>query len=301
MIAGILIAIGTGLSWTIVGIVMTRISRHGLNAKQYFGLNSLFSLIFSLLSISSYKEFAEAGGWHANTSLCLLMVAAGAFNVAGLLALQRAMKLSHKGIAWSIGQSAIVLPFLAGILIFGQKGTYSQYAGGLLILGGMSIPSLLRKQAAPGSGANHKCLWLFLALAAFFLLGVSQTLTSTPSYWKGWLDHGNMRPALLYAGGFVASIALCLSERVNLFAWDKRTWLYAAGMAGLNMISIKLTFFSLDRLSASGVGSIGYPLLVGSCIAGFSLYSLLIIKEVSHPLNWVALAMTLAGIAAMTI
>ena len=299
MLTGILIAIATGLSWTLVGIIMTRISKHGLNPNQYFGLNYLFSVLFSLVFLSRYKDFAAIDGGHA--ILCSIMIGSGLFTAAGMLVLQKSMKLGHNGIAWSIGQSAIILPFLSGILIFAQKGTLFQYAGALLILGGMAIPSLNAKGKSDVIATKYISPWIVLAFAAFVLLGVAQTLQSIPSYWKGWIDHGNMRPALFYLGGFAGAVLFAVPTRVNLFAWEKKTWAYASVMALFNLITIKLTFICLDLLSEAGVGSIGYPLLIGSCIAGFSFYSLFIIKEESHPANWIGLGLTLAGIAAMTL
>jgi len=55
-------------------------------------------------------------------------------------------------------------------------------------------------------------------------------------------------------------------------------------MAGILMLlntSASVFFFyrGLDLLAKHGCGGLGYPLAIGVCITGFSLYSLLILKE----------------------
>jgi hypothetical protein len=49
-----------------------------------------------------------------------MMLAAGMINAWGVLTLQRAMRRGHHGVTWAIGQSAMVVPFLVGVLVFGD-------------------------------------------------------------------------------------------------------------------------------------------------------------------------------------
>ena len=54
---------------------MTRTFKYGLNPNQYFGLNYLFSLLFSLVLLSRFNDFASVEGGHA--ILCSNIIGSG--------------------------------------------------------------------------------------------------------------------------------------------------------------------------------------------------------------------------------
>lgn len=51
---------------------------------------------------------------------------AGILNYAGLQAMGKGMQLGPNGAVWGIMQSALIVPFLGGILLFGQVLTVPQ-------------------------------------------------------------------------------------------------------------------------------------------------------------------------------
>lgn len=57
-----------------------------------------------------------------------------------------------------------------------------------------------------------------------------------------------------------------------------------------------LQYPGMDTLARCGVGSLSYPLLVGSCLVGFSLYSIFILREKNSYIQYTALGCCLAGI-----
>jgi len=210
------------------------------------------------------------------------------------------MKFGHNGAIWAIGQSALVLPFLWGILVMGEHSNALKITGVALILTGMALPAFIKNTLGnEDAHAGNRLLWFKLALLSLFIIGTGQTLQSIPSYWQGWEDSAGLRPALSCLGCAIGGAA-CLLIRRNS-KWPSRSlFLLAAGMAMLNTISTKLFFVSLDRLGLCGMASLGFPIMVGSCIVGFSLYSLLVIREKPHFYHWAGLAATLSGIFALS-
>ena len=74
-------------------------------------------------------------------------------------------------------------------------------------------------------------------------------------------------------------------------------WIFTLSLQFFGLFfAIALQYPSMDTLAKHGAGSLSYPLLVGSCVVGFSLYSKLFLKEKMTPLQWGALASCLAGI-----
>ena len=297
MSGGILIAVGTGLIWTFIGIVMSHCSRSKMDFLSYYTANSLFSTI---LTMAVYFRWDVVVGGHVMNpgALTAFIVSSGIVNAIGLAVMQMAMKSGHNGLIWAIGQSALAIPFLCGIFLFGEHGSLLKFAGIGMILSGMLVPSLLGQKDANGASGGQT--WLKLTFAAFLLFGLGQTLQSVPSYWPAWQDNANIRPTLGCAGSFAG--ALAFSACLGKFSLpDRRTLLLALAMSALNAFSVKLFYVALDRLSACGIASLCFPLIVGSCILGFSAYSLVVIRERSHWFNWFGLGATLTGIFSISL
>ena len=299
MNSGILVGILTGVLWAIVGIVMSRCSRSGMDFKVYFTCNSLFTL---LLAAVFYAQWPAMGsGPIARVSdMTFLLVGAGILSAFGLILMQTAMKFGHNGAIWAIGQSALVMPFLWGILVMGEHGNALKVMGVALILAGMALPAFVKNAPLNEEpGAEKKTSWFKLALLSLLLIGSGQVLQSIPSYWKGWEDSAGLRPVLIYAG-YVIGGAICVLAQRNTQYHSRSLFLLASGMAILNAASVKLFFVTLDRLGLCGMASLAYPITVGTCIVGFSLYSLLAIREKPHLYHWAGLVATLAGIFALS-
>jgi drug/metabolite transporter (DMT)-like permease len=290
--SGILIAIGTGLIWTFVGVIMSHCSRAKLEFLDYFAASSLFTGLLTMLVYVRW-DVVTSGAIMNPAPLLISIIGAALVNGVGLITMQLAMKQGHNGLIWAIGQSALVVPFLCGIVIHGEKGNPGQFTGVGLILLGMLLPSLLNEHRRKGQAGGRT--WPILTFTAFLLFGLGQSLQSLPSFWAGWRDNANIRPSLSSIGS-LASVMIFSACRGRMPRPDRKTLTLALGMAALNTLSIKLFYVSLDKLSASGMASLGFPLIVGACIVGFFAYSLLILRETSRWFNWFGLTATLAGI-----
>ena len=60
--------------------------------------------------------------------------------------------------------------------------------------------------------------------------------------------------------------------------------------------SYLLLYPGMDILSRAGIGSVAYPVMVGSCIIFFELFSVLILREKRQLAQWIALALCLLGV-----
>ena len=83
--------------------------------------------------------------------------------------------------------------------------------------------------------------------------------------------------------------------------FSRAVTLTGIGMALLSVLSLKAFFESLDILTRCGLGGIGIPVVVGSNIAFFALYALVILREKNKPRDWAGLAAVLAGIVCIAL
>ena len=72
---------------------------------------------------------------------------------------------------------------------------------------------------------------------------------------------------------------------------------YAAVLGTVSFLTGKyLAFPGLDRLERLGAGSMGYPVMVASCIIGFFPYGLLVLRERIDLRQTIGAILGLAGI-----
>ena len=65
--------------------------------------------------------------------------------------------------------------------------------------------------------------------------------------------------------------------------------------------SVFLFYRGLDLLAKAGCGGLGYPVGIGVCVIGFSLYSLLILKEKVARLSLAGLIAVCLGIIVISL
>jgi len=287
MALGFLYAVLTGLSWTVIGAVLSGGANNRFDLVAYSVIQTAATGVLALLF------YARPSGAAAEGMLlpALAVFVAGAVNAIGQLVVKTAMTRGNHGPVWAVSQSALVIPFLAGVMFWGNPGTAGQWIGTALITGGILIPA---------AGKFRDCrVWLGPAVAALLLFGVVQTLYALPSQLAGGRDPGGLRPMLAAFGGTAGWLPVLLLRRK--FSPDRRTLILALGMSVLSLVSLKLFFLSLDRLARAGLGSVGIPLVVGCNIAGFFLYSLLVLRERPGRIEISGMLALLAGIAAIAI
>jgi drug/metabolite transporter (DMT)-like permease len=300
MVQGILLSLASGLLFGTVGVILRRVSRAGGNLVTYYVLFGTFYLALALLFQVRWRVVA---GVDRLPMLALVIGLAGVVSGLGMLLMTRSMALGHGGISWAISQSALVVPFLAGVLLEGDRAGLGAWAGLALVLAMIAVLGRRPGEAEAGSpdvtAAQRRGPWIASVAGAFAALGVSQALSSIPSRWNGWTDAAGLRVALSAAGFLVPQLVLFL------FTKDRRPGrlvpLLALAHGVVGFLGQAALFASLDRLAPYGLAAAAFPVSIGTTIVSFSLYSALVLRERFRALDIASLAAGSAGIALLAL
>lgn len=310
MLQGILLALASGLAFGAVGAVLRRVSRAGGSLVTYYVLFGAFYLALSLVFQVRWSRLAAADRL---PQLALAIGLSGIVSGLGMLLMTRSMSLGHGGISWAISQSAFVVPFVAGVLLWGDRSGWGGWTGLALVLAMVAALGLRQESgsaddevggpvgaaSATPRGAKPRAAWLASVTGAFAALGVSQALSSVPSRWAGWTDAAGLRVALS-AAGFLAVLFVLF-----VFTRDRRPGrlvpLLALAHGALGFLGQAAFFASLDRLTPLGLAAAAFPVSIGTTILSFSLYSALVLRERFRALDIAALAAGTAGIALLAL
>ena len=122
MLFGIPALLAVGASWSLVGVIFGDAPKRGLDIRllQFFGgiLSLIAGTVIALFFLPPKMIDREVMAWGLGSYFC-----AGILNYSGLQAMGKGMQLGPNGAVWGIMQSALIAPFLAGVLLFGQPLT----------------------------------------------------------------------------------------------------------------------------------------------------------------------------------
>jgi multidrug transporter EmrE-like cation transporter len=294
MFTAILSLVLVGASWTLAGVVMGAAPKKKLDPAVVQLTGAVISFTAALVLLS----FTDVGNTpFRDLFWCgLAYWGAGAINCIMLILMSNAMQKGPNGIIWAVIQSAMIFPFMMGILFFNVEPRLIRFAGLFSILISLLLSGVCKKNNFQNSG------WKLPTFIAFLLTGVTQNLVSLPSYFEASQAVTPVFRTMCLALGIlfmsivrIAMIWKKISLKENLTS--KWLWIFTLSLQFFGLLfAIKLQYPSMDTLAKLGAGSLSYPLLVGSCVVGFSLYSLLFLKEKVTPLQWGSLASCLAGI-----
>lgn len=109
------------------------------------------------------------------------------------------------------------------------------------------------------------------------------------------------RRALLVQLGVLASFGV--NAGLTRSRWRARgTLLPLVTLGCVNIVSLFFLFYrGLNILASLGCGSIGYPVAMGSCIAGFLIYSRAILREKAGFAAAAAFLAVLSGILVISL
>ena len=313
MTIALLLLIGTGLSWVSVGVAVGHVERRGWSLVRYQLLWCAVCVALGLAGwVASPSAFfpqrdCPASTWGlvvAGTLLC------GIFNYLMNMMMGRAMKCGPNAVVWAIIQSGLIYPFLMGGLIFGVPMGPRRLCGISLIVA--SVFLYAARRGAKNASSEHAVQrdtalrqWLPAALLGMLCCGINQCGANLPSYVEGGSEFsGTFRTMSMYLGLLLAGLVhmTVLRMRGVRLAPVKpgeirglALWAVAVGILAF-CTSKFLTFPGLDRLERLGVGSMGYPVAVASCIAGFFPYGVLVLRERIDLLQALGAILGLVGI-----
>lgn len=293
MIPGICLLILTGICWVGIAIVVSDAAKKRRDIDFILFASSSVIAVTAIGMVVFDPPLAGPPVW--KLLICISVFLAGMGNYLMLKWLRRAMVLGNCGAVWGITQSALICPFLMGLLLFGVKPTLCRISGVLLILTGIILFSRTkpnRKRKARG--------WLLPAFGAFTASGLAQCFANLPSYWTEIRMSNELRACLVQAG------TVCLFLATAPFRRKKSdpagTWKSVALLSLVQILSLFFFFYrGLDLVAEHGCGAIGYPVAQGSSIAGVLLYSRFFLKTPCTLNSVLALIAICGGITVMSL
>ena len=283
MITALLFLILVGVIWTITGIVMGSAARQDVSNELMQCISYALGTMTCLALLPLYPTVQVTGNL-AFFALGMYFLA-GVFNFFLNLAMAGAMKRGPNSIVWAIIQAGMVIPFMVGICVHDVHAGPSRLLGMLSMLAALVLISMDKKSRGETSGR----LWLLLSFAGFLIVGVQQSISTEPSYYPEIrtgipIVH---RCLALCSGNLVATLPLLLRQ---LFKGNfkqlrgelgrKWLWFYALLLqASILIEKLFLSFRAMDMMAKLGNGAISYPVMVISCIAAFTLYSIAVLHE----------------------
>lgn len=292
MFAGISFTILTGLIWVGTGAIISLVMRRKLDYSRCMLFSGLLS---SLLSAIFYIRWdvllAGLPPYFYGLLLCFLF--AGIGQACGFEVMLRAMRTGPHAIVWAIVQAALVIPFIANLVLWHAPVRLSGILGLLVVLGGIILLSRVKvKQTADAGTGGH---WLVLTLAAFLCIGAQQTLCTYPSQWVGWEDTANLRPTLLVLMTAVGWFCIrCFTRPTR----GRGIFVPALALSVCGLSSSLLLFLAMDSLRSDQMTAIVFPAAIGTCIAGFALYGRFALRE---PVSWPGVACVVAGVTLLSL
>ena len=291
MVEGLLLCIATGLVWTGIAAVCSYVARKGLDIVD-------FQLVFGAVMVIGAWGYCD---WPAIVNgpvpkaglLAANMITAGIIGGIGMLAIIWAMRIGHQSITWTLSQSSMVVPFLAGLAIWSDPARPVGSVGVGAVLASLVLLGVSRRGENNHGGNGRLAFWLVLVGVTFVCWGVQQTLCTLPSRWEGWADVGRARLALHRTGAVALMAAITLLRRRLPGRESIRPSLVAGGLGIIGGISL---FAAMDAMAQADRVGLVFPLCISTCVAGFALYSRLWLKEKLGLAGATGLVLSVAGI-----
>jgi uncharacterized membrane protein len=286
---GLILILLTGLAWGGVGVVLGASSRRKIDGVVFVAVATAIGAGISWICLVNWAAVL-AGDVDGRPSLLPILVTAGVAGSLGMLSLQRAM--GGGAAAWTVGQSAMVIPFAVGVVCFGEP--FRQRGGVGVVIIVLSMIAFSIDKTVPESGSTSKRhAWLRHALTAFLLLGLQQVLSSVPSSWDGWSDAAGIRvPVILTAG----AIPLVIGVAVRGLKVERTIWRLAAAYGLIVVVGQYLLFRALDQLSLEGRISLAFPIAIGTCILLVTFWDIVVWKNRPAKMTLVGLLLGVAGV-----
>ena len=210
------------------------------------------------------------------------------------------MQSGPNGIIWAIIQSALVFPFIGGIVFFNVQLTFLRLLGIIALLSALILFALAKDNTSKGGSR-----WKVEAFIALAITGVLQNLSNAPAYFQEARGVSSIIRALALVAGTVAA-AVCWNlfngkgdswQKIKATLRNKKTWLYIGALQLFGIIfSSILMYPGMNVMADHGMGGMCYPVMVGSCIISFTLTSIFMLKEKIRCNQIFALLVCLAGL-----
>ena len=310
MALGILFAILTGLSWVVSGAVVGLAEKRGCGTSRQQLIGGALKAAITLAVLAAgvaLRPGAAAFSLRSDMQSFLLTVLCGFMNYWGAVCMGRAMLRGPNGIVWTIVQSGFIFPFALGVALRNTPLTAANAAGAVCVMAGVVCCG-----KAKGSGHEPRdgASWLAPALAGFALCGATQCAQCLAA-----MGPHETRPSALLRILFELTGAFCAIIPHRLWLWHRNRAVAAPADPDLGakyrfllkICSIHAAIFfaagfwwlynALDRLEAAGLIAVANPLMLASCLVGFTIYGAVALRERPSRAQLLGTLFALAGIA----
>lgn len=297
---GIIAMVIVGSSWCLVGLVMGDAPKKGIEPSLVQMGGGIFSVMFSLVILFVTSAYSTAP-LKATLLICLTYFVGSAINFVMLQLMSKAMQLGPNGVIWSIIQSALVFPFIGGIVFFDVTFTFLRGMGIAMLLTALILFAFTKDNSNKTSGAK----WKILAFIAMAIAAVQQNLSTMPSYFEVSRGVPSILRSLSSAGGTLFMAIIWNMFLMNRERWEQikknvrnlTLWKYIAVLQLFGLIfAYTLLYPGMDVMAEKGLGGMCYPMMVGSCIVSFTLSSIWLLKEKVRPIQIAALVVCIGGL-----
>ena len=278
---GIIAMVIVGASWCLVGFVMGDAPKRGIEPGLVQFMGFLFSCMFST-AVMIATDTVPKCPWQITLFTCGSIALGGFLNFFQLQLMSYAMQRGPNGVIWSVIQSALVFPFIAGIIFFDVVLNFARGAGIIFLLAALVLFAFTKDNG--GTGGN----WRLPAFAALLITAIQQNLTGLPAYFPEARAVSSIVRALSAAsGGLMAAVVFYL-VKMNREQWNTLRsnvknpvlWIYVVSLQLFNLIFAYTLFYpGMNAMADAGLGGMSYPMMVGSCIVSFSLTAVWLLKE----------------------
>lgn len=280
----------TGVLWTLVGIIYGKAPNKQGELYSFLTLNGACYTLF-IWSVH-FPQAAPGEVLH----LALYMIPATITEMTGFLLLKYAMARGSQGIAWSIAQSSMVIPFLGAILFLGNHAGLLKYTGAAVLLLGLVMVGLKKGKAGqPEAGRKG---FLLYAFGAFLLVGLSQFMRIIPG------NIGFSEAALSWRLPVAAPCGMIIWGSLALAGHclaPQKVWKLAVPYAVVTALGQIFFFLAVDAADPLGVTAIVYPVAVGSSIFLFTSYCIWGRREEVPATGRAGTAMIVLGIVLLSL
>ena len=293
MLLGLICILLSGLTTIGFGVIFNYIG------TKYDFKNTMLMYAVLTLFLCAGISFFESGSWATFAILPMLFAfLSGVCNIIGLIAMQKAMSIGNAGVAWAFCQAGLLGPFLFSIVYYGERPSLLQYAGALVILFGMVILSS-NDSNEDASQAKNKLFYLICIFSSFLFACVNGSFVVVVSKIAPEFDI-SLRAMFVYIGT-VLTLAIILGYKKSYkLQITKGVLLSVVGLATFGLGSSALMFIGSNCLAKVNLASIAIPILQGTAIGGFALYSTFVLKEKCTLIKWGGIILIILGIVFMS-
>lgn len=300
---GIAAMVAVGASWCLVGLVMGDAPKKNVDVAmvQFFG--AIVSTLASLVIVFFTGASADAVSLKWVLITLSLFFSSGFLNFFMLQLMSKAMQTGPNGIIWSIIQSAMVFPFIVGMIFFNTESGVMKIIGVVLLVVALFGFGMAKDNSSKGGNA-----WRWLSFCALAICATQQNLATLPTYYEECRGVSSAFCTMSSAAGtMTASLIFTLFTlteekkqrlKANLGSWN--LWKYVIALQGFGLITSFFLFYpGMFIMGRHGLGMLCYPMMVGSCIVSFTLTSIFLLKEKVKVIQIIALLLCISGLVCL--